>query len=280
MNTTRLKETAPTHSSTKSTTLAVLGTAVLCALTACGGGGTTDAAGTLTPSVTNDCSEDGQVMRTAGNTAQIDSNGYGADGTTIDRIEQAKFSISGGARFGDKTGLLLVNSVNTTTLVGGPSAGSVATTTWDEYSGVVANERRTYGATGSGVFQGVTTVGAIYYTPYASTGAPLSPVLGAIYTSGYSTTFEIGATRGMAMAQTSKTAYAAEPVTVLAGTFAACKAKVETVVVVDAATGSTNSSVSYTWFVGSGRYKGLVVRTADGRGVKTSEATRLVVNGQ
>jgi hypothetical protein len=67
---------------------------------------------------------------------------------------------------------------------------------------------------------------------------------------------------------------------VLAGTFAACKAKVETVVVVDVASGSTNPSVNYTWSVGSGRYKGLVVRTADERGVKTMEATRLIVNGQ
>ncbi len=60
----------------------------------------------------------------------------------------------------------------------------------------------------------------------------------------------------------------------LAGTFTACKIKVEVT------GGATVSNVSYGWFVGSGRYKGLILRTANGAGIKTSEATRLQVNGQ
>lgn len=288
MNTKKSQKPTLAGSSKTSTAGAVLSALAVCALTACGGGGggTPAATGSGTTPVTpasssNDCSEDGNVLWTAGNTAQIDGNVYGADGSTIVSTQQRKISTSGGASFRGQTGLFLVNQVNTTTYstvaVNGMFAGSVVATTENGYSKVVGNERQTYGltvSTVSTVSPGVTTAASSTFTPYSSTGAPLSPVLETAYTSKYSTTTEFNGTTQAPLAQTSITTYTTEPVTVLAGTFAACKIKVEV------SGGATVSNVSYAWLVGSGRYKGLILRTANGSGVKTSEATRLLVNGQ
>ena len=217
-------------------------------------------------------------MTVVGNTGQIDSNVYGPDGATVISTLQRKFATSGGASFRGNTGLFLINGVNTVTytnaVVNGTFGGSVVTTTENSYSKVVGDERQTYGLTVSVVVQGTTTAASSYFTPYAYTGAPLNPALGTTYTNSFSTTTEVGGQVQPTLAQTGKTTYTTESVTVPAGTFAACKVKVE------ASGGATVSNVSYSWLVGSGRYKGLVVRTANANGVKTSEATHLMVNGQ
>lgn len=289
MNTTKLNKSARANSAKSSTVQAVLSAVALCALSACGGGGGGDTAQastptpatpvTPTPSTTaaNDCGEDGHVLTSVGNTAQIDGNVYGEDGTTIISTQQRKLSTSGGANFRDKTDLFLITQVNTTTYtnaaVNGTFGGSVVSTTENNYSKVVGDGRQTYGMTVSSVFQGNTTAASSYFTPYAYTGAPLNPALATAYTSSFSTTTEVAGMTQAPLAQTSITTYTTEPVTVLAGTFAACKVKVEV------SGGATVSNVSYAWLVGSGRYKGLVVRTANGSGVKTFEATHLMVNG-
>ncbi|GKT24590.1 hypothetical protein [Acidovorax sp. SUPP3334] len=289
------------HFKLSKTTNTVLGAIALCVLSACGGGGgsdsgiaatpggatpTTPAPGDIAPvtpapapsTVASDCGEDGNVLTVAGNTAQIDGNVYHSDGTTVISTQQRKFATSNGASFRDKTGLFLVNQVNTTTYsnaaVNGSFGGSVMTTTANNYSSVVGDARQTYGLTVSNLFQGTTTTASSYFTPYAYTGAPLNPALGTAYTASYSTTTESGGTTQPALAQSSITTYSAESVSVLAGTFPACKIKVEVT------GGATIANVSYAWLVASGRYKGLVVRTANASGVKTSEATRLLVNGQ
>ncbi|CAM3925771.1 hypothetical protein [Paracidovorax anthurii] len=235
----------------------------------------------MTPAPTsavNDCGEDGQVLTVPGNTAQIDANVYYTDGTTVIATQQRRFSTSNGASFRDKTDLFLVNQVNTTTYtnaaVNGSFGGSVMTTTENNYSKVVGDVRQTYGLTVSNLFQGNTTTASSYFTPYAYTGAPLNPALDTAYAANYSTTTESGGTTQPPLAQTSTTTFSSESVSVLAGTFPACKIRIEVT------GGATTANVSYTWLVAAGRYKGLVVRTANGSGVKTSEATRLVVNGQ
>lgn len=278
------------HFKSSPTTAAVFSAIMLSVLSACGGGGSGDSsteppAGTTpvapTPAptpVASDCGEDGNVLTVAGNTAQIDGNVYHSDGITVISTQQRKFATSNGASFRDKTGLFLVNQVNTTTYsnaaVNGSFGGSVMTTTENNYSSVVGDVRQTYGLTISNVFQGVTTTASSYFTPYAYTGGPVNPALGTAYTASYSTTTQSGSTTTPALAQTSTTTYSAESVSVLAGTFPACKIKVEVT------GGATTANVSYAWLVASGRYKGLVVRTANANGVKTSEATRLLVNGQ
>ncbi|WOI46824.1 hypothetical protein [Acidovorax sp. BLS4] len=281
------------------TTTKVFGVIALCVLSACGGGGggdsSTGTTGGTTPvtpapgdtapatpttpsTVASDCGEDGHVLTVAGNTAQIDANVYYTDGTTVISTQQRRFATSNGASFRGRTGLFLVNQVNTTTYsnaaVNGSFGGSVMTTTENNYSSVVGDVRQTYGLTVSNLFQGTTTTASSYFTPYAYTGAPLNPALDTAYAASYSTTTESGGTTQPALAQTSITTYSTESVSVLAGTFPACKVKIEVT------GGATTSNVSYTWLVASGRYKGLVVRTANANGVKTSEATRLLVNGQ
>ena len=134
--------------------------------------------------------------------------------------------------------------------------------------------RQTYGLTVSNLFQGATTTASSYFTPYAYTGGPVSPALNTPYVASFSTTTEVGGTAQPALAQTSTTTYSVESVTVLAGTFPACKIKVEVT------GGATTGNVSYAWLVASGRYKGLFLRSANANGVKTSEATRLLLNGQ
>jgi hypothetical protein len=268
-------------------TTALVCAAALCALTACGGGGggeDTAAPGTPTnpttpaPVTEASCSEEGNLLNVAGTTAQIDANVYYTDGTTIIATQQRKFVTSGGASFRGRTGLHLVNQVNTTTYsnaaVNGSFGGSVMTTTENNYSAVVGDSRQTYGLTISNLFQGNTTTASSYFTPYAYTGGPVSPALNTPYVASFSTTTESGGTTQPALAQTNTTTYSVETITVLAGTFPACKIKVEVT------GGTVTGEVSYAWLVASGRYKGLFLRSANGNGVKTSEATRLVVNGQ
>ncbi len=279
------------------TTTAALCAAALCVLSACGGGGgggdtspttpvtpgnpvnpgdTTPV--TPTPGADAGCSEDGNVMTVAGNTAQIDANVYHTDGTTVIATQQRKLATSTGASFRGRTGLFLVNQVNTTTYsnvaINGSFGGAVMTTTENNYSSVVGDVRQTYGLTVSNLFQGSTTTASSYFTPYAYTGGPVSPALNTPYVASFSTTTEAGGTTQPALAQTSTTTYSVESVTVLAGTFPACKIKVEVT------GGATVGNVSYAWLVASGRYKGLFLRSANANGVKTSEATRLLVNGQ
>jgi hypothetical protein len=281
------------------TATAALCAAALCVLSACGGGGGGDAGSgdpvtpgnpvtpgtpsnpapvTPTPAADAGCSEDGNVMTVAGNTAQIDANVYHTDGTTIIATQQRKFATSNGASFRGRTGLFLVNQVNTTTYsnaaINGTLGGAVMTTTENNYSSVVGDVRQTYGLTVSNLFQGTTTTASSYFTPYAYTGGPVSPALGTAYVASFSTTTESGGVTQPTLAQTSTTTYSVEPVTVLAGTFSACKIKVEVT------GGATVGNVSYAWFVASGRYKGLLLRSANANGVKTSEATRLLLNGQ
>ena len=279
------------------TTTAALCAAALCVLSACGGGGgggdtspttpvtpgnpvtpgdTTPV--TPTPGADAGCSEDGNVMTVAGNTAQIDANVYHTDGATIIATQQRKLATSTGASFRGRTGLFLVNQVNTTTYsnvaINGSFGGAVMTTTENNYSSVVGDVRQTYGLAVSNLFQGSTTTASSYFTPYAYTGGPVSPALNTPYVASFSTTTEAGGTTQPALAQTSTTTYSVESVTVLAGTFPACKIKVEVT------GGATVGNVSYAWLVASGRYKGLFLRSANANGVKTSEATRLLVNGQ
>lgn len=279
------------------TTTAALCAAALCVLSACGGGGgggdtspttpvtpgnpstpgdTTPV--TPTPVADTGCSEDGNVMTVAGNTAQIDANVYHTDGTTVIATQQRKFATSNGASFRGRTGLFLVNQVNATTYsnvaINGSFGGSVMTTTENNYSSVVGDVRQTYGLTVSNLFQGSTTTASSYFTPYAYTGGPVSPALNTPYVASFSTTTESAGVTQPALAQTSTTTYSVESVTVLAGTFPACKIKVEVT------GGATVGNVSYAWLVASGRYKGLFLRSANANGVKTSEATRLLVNGQ
>jgi len=284
------------HFKSSRTTTAVFSAIALCVLSACGGGGgggdssaeipggATPVSPTPTPTPTpttgsnSDCGEDGNVLTVAGNTAQIDGNVYYTDGTTVISTQQRKFATSNGATFRDRTGLFQITQVNATTYtnaaVNGSFGGSVITTTENDYSSVVGDVRQTYGLTISNLFQGVTTTASSYFTPYAYTGASVNPALGTAYTASYSTTTQSGGTTSPTLAQTSITTYSTESVTVLAGTFPACKIKLEVT------GGATVANVSYAWRVASGRYKGLVVRTANASGVKTSEATRLLVNGQ
>ena len=126
----------------------------------------------------------------------------------------------------------------------------------------------------SNLFQGATTSASTYFTPYAYTGGPVSPTLGTPYVASFSSTTESGGVTQPTLAQTDTTTYGVETITVLAGTFPACKIKV-------AVTGGTvTDEVSYAWMVASGPYKGLFLRSANANGVKTSEATRLMANGQ
>lgn len=272
----------------------------LSVLAACGGGGSgTDSTGGTGPStptpeapsptnptaptvppVSNDasCAEAGSVLTVAGNTAQVDGNVYYTDGSTIISTQQLRYATSNTGSFRGRTNLFQLNQVNTTTYtnaaVNGTFGGSVITATENSYSSVVGDVRQTYGLTVSTLFQGKTNNVSSYFTPYAYTGATVNPALATPYVASYSTTTEVDGVAQPALAQTSTTTYTLETVNVLAGTFPACKLKVE----VSAA--STPTTVSYGWQVASGRYKGLIVRTANGDGVKTWEATRLLVNGQ
>lgn len=195
----------------------------------------------------SDCAEAGNVLTVAGNTVEVDGYGYGPDGSTIISTQQRKITTSGGASFRGQTGLFQVNEVNGITYsnaaVNGTFGGRALTVTENIYSKVVGDARETYGLTVSTLFQGATTAAFSYFTPYAYTGAPLNPALATAYTSSYSTTTEFNGVTQAPLAQTSITTYTTESVAVLAGTFAACKIKVEV------SGGATVSNVSYAWLV-------------------------------
>jgi hypothetical protein len=218
------------------------------------------------------------VLVVAGNTAQVDSSVFAADGTTILQAQQAKYQVRSGASFRSETGLLELSIDTTSTFTNatanGPSAGTtVGPINVKSFSRITATETLNYGVTAV-ISAGPTTFNTLtFLTP--ALNLPTSPVLGTPYSRTYSSTVEItGLPSQPPASQTVITTYLGiEQVSVPAGTFSACKQKADTTT----AAGVTTTSFSYT--VASGRLKGLLLRTEDATGRRTLEAKTLLVNG-
>lgn len=252
----------------------LLSTTCVLILSACGGGsGSAGDGGNAVMLDDNGCALTGSVFSFAGNTAQIDSVKYAADAITVLSSHQSKFFIKDGANFRGENNLLEIASDSTVTFSNAPENSSLANKTLGPFN-VKAYFRTTpthllgYGYVNTSAAGAVST----YFTP--ATSALLAPVLNTPYTHTYTTTTEATSTASESnTSQIEETSYlGVESVSVLAGTYTACKIKTQT---------TTNgvTDTSYKWTVASGRLKGLTVLNTDATGKKTSEAKVLLVNG-
>ena len=81
-----------------------------------------------------------------------------------------------------------------------------------------------------------------------------------------------GQTASASSTQTETRTYSTEQITTLVGSFAACKVKYDV-------TANGTTTTSFSWTVGSGGLKGHLLKSSTGAGVRTLEATVLLVNG-
>jgi hypothetical protein len=104
---------------------------------------------------------------------------------------------------------------------------------------------------------------------------PTNPTLNTPYTKTFTVTTDtsvFGQTASASSTQTETRTYSTEQITTLVGSFAACKVKYDV-------TANGTTTTSFSWTVGSGRLKGHLLKSSTGAGVRTLEATVLLVNG-
>lgn len=193
------------------------------------------------------------------------NNIYGADGNSVAMTQTNDFVVSGGASFKGTSGL--IENAQTTNVTSGTGAGTIAVT--KTYYGLGSTESKAYGLTNSSTVAGFTVAATVSFAPAMTW--PNNPALNTPYTNSYTVTTETMGT-SLSVATTETRTYSTENITTLAGTFAACKVKTDTV-----ANGTTTTA--YSWQVGSGRLKGHVLKSVNGAGVRTLESTALTVNG-
>lgn len=194
---------------------------------------------------------------------------YNTDGSIIG-TERHMLTIADGTSFHGTSGLK-EQTDDLTLTYSSAVGGSTSNTKNKVYSNFVGGEFFNYGFTSSTTLAGNTTNVLTYFSPPAST-APFQPALNTPYSRTYTTVTEVDGKAQPASTQTVTTTFSVEQITVLAGTFQACKLKSEV--------SGPQANVYYTWTVGSGRLKGITLKQAGGDGVKRSEAKVILLNGQ
>ncbi len=229
-------------------------------------------------SASGDCNYEGNIFSVAGNTAQMDNNIYGSDGTTVLISGQNKYLVKSGGSFRGEAGLMELSTDNTSTYTSASANGTlggltVGPTNVKSYSKLSGANVLSYGLVTTSTVIGISFSATSYMTPAIS--LPAVPTLNTPYTNTYTVTTEASATTpGSTSTQTVTTTFlGVEQVSVPAGTFSACKTKTESKV------GSSAATVSYSWAVASGRLKGHLLKSEDGSGKKTMEAKVLLLNG-
>ena len=214
-----------------------------------------------------------------GNTAQMDTNIYAADGTTVTLNGQNKFLITTGTTFKGTGGLTEMSQTNTTSYTSASSNGSLAGTT---VGPTVVKSYFNFGAVDTSIYGIITTPPAVAGISAVSTATyspvavwPTNPALNTPYTKTFTVTLDtavLGQTTSSATTQTETRTYSTEQISTFAGTFASCKVKYD--VAVNGVTTTT-----YSWQVGAGRLKGHLLKSTNAAGVRTLESTVLLVNG-
>lgn len=213
----------------------------------------------------------------AGNNAQFDANIYAADGSTVLLKSQNKITVKSGGNFRGTNELTELSQDTTTTYTSASANGSLAGTSVNtnvkSYFKANGTDYLTYGLVTTATMPVLGTYAVTtYVTP--AWGWPIAPALNTPYTRTYTTTNEATAyTAASTSTQTvTQTYLGVEQVSVPAGTFSGCKYKSETTV-------SGTTTVTYGYIVASGRLKGHILKTENAAGVKTLEATVLLLNG-
>lgn len=208
----------------------------------------------------------------------MDNNIYGADGTTVLIGQQNKFLITTGTTFKGTGGLTEIKQTNTSSYTSAAANGTLSGTTVgptvvNSYFNFGGVDSTIYGLTSTTPVGSITATSTITYAPAAVW--PSNPSLNTPYTKTFTVTTDtsvLGQGSSASITQTETRTYSTEQITTMVGTFAACKVKTDVTV-----NGTTTSSFS--WTVGSGRLKGHVLKSTNGAGVRTLEATVLLVNG-
>ena len=209
----------------------------------------------------------------------MDNNIYGADGNTVLISQQNKFLITTGTAFKGTGGLTELRQTNTSSYTAAVANGALSGTT---VGPTVVSSYFNFGAVDSTIYGLITTPPAIagFTTTATSTFAPPSawptnPTLNTPYTKTFTVTTDtsvFGQTASASSTQTETRTYSTEQITTLVGSFAACKVKYDV-------TANGTTTTSFSWTVGSGRLKGHLLKSSTGAGVRTLEATVLLVNG-
>ena len=207
----------------------------------------------------------------------MDNISYGSDGTTALISQQNKYTVKGGGNFRGEGGLTElsgdITSSYTSATANGPLAGTtVGPVNVKTYYKISGADSLNYGLVSTSSSFGFSFSVTSFYTP--AWGFPTQPTLNVPYTRSYTVTTEATATvPGSSLAQSTTVTYlGVEQVSVLAGTFAACKTRLET-------TSSGQTTVTYNWIVAAGRLKGHTLKTEDASGKKILEAKVLLLNG-
>ena len=104
--------------------------------------------------------------------------------------------------------------------------------------------------------------------------APTNPTWNPPYTKTFTGTTDpsvFGQTASASSTQTEPRTYSTEKIPSLGGSFAACKVKYDV-------TANGTTTTSFSWTVGSGRLKGHLLKSSTGAGVRTLEATVLLLS--
>ena len=211
----------------------------------------------------------GTVLMTPGHTYQIDlsssTNGAVVQTTTNKYVVNQQTSFKG------NTAIEL--QIDTTVLSG---AGSGTTSRVKNYSYLTGDVYSTYGQIVTLAIPGFGSYDmTAYYSPAIKT--PTSLASGQTYSVNYTLKYESSNPLftsflpvDVSYAYTF-TYFGKESVTTPAGTFNACKTSTQTI-------NSSTNNLGYNWLVAEGRYKGLFLKSDDGKGSVTV-ATKLLLDG-
>jgi len=204
----------------------------------------------------------------------MDTNNYDVDGVTIASTGQNTIVVTAGTSFNGASGLIELRQTNTTTVLTGTAAGTtVGPSVVKSYFNFGAVDSSIYGIVTTATVLGFSTTNTVTYTP--ASVWPTNPALNTPYTTTYTLKTEtsvLGQATSTSTTQTETRTYSTETISTFVGTNQACKMRSDV-----SANGSTTTSFS--WTVGTGRLKGHLLKTANGAGVRTMEATKLTVNG-
>jgi hypothetical protein len=211
----------------------------------------------------------GTVLMTPGHTYQIDlsssTNGAVVQTTTNKYVVNQQTSFKG------NTAIEL--QIDTTVLSG---AGSGTTSRVKNYSYLTGDVYSTYGQIVTLAIPGFGSYDmTAYYSPAIKT--PTSLASGQTYSVNYTLKYESSNPLftsflpvDVSYAYTF-TYFGKESVTTPAGTFSACKTSTQTI-------NSSANNLGYSWLVAEGRYKGLFLKSDDGKGT-VAVATKLLLDG-
>lgn len=222
---------------------------------------------TATPSgtdaVVNSCNLSGNVLYVPGTILTEKGNVYDADGTSVLMTIDSKTVTKDNATFRGETGLLEISVDQTIFHANVPANGALAGISSPfsskSYFKIVGNELLNYGFT-----SGSST---IYYTPAKK--LPITPTLNTPYVQSYATSTEGAGVAVPTVNDVETTTFlGVVPLTILAGTYDACKAKI----VVNSVTfNATNTG--FGWEIAGGPLKGVLLLSTYGS--ETTKAYRV-----